>query len=218
VLTGSLTTNAIVNVSSAGTRCTDVAAAANGLAQAIAARVRGAKLAPVRSPIRVADSVLEIPLLLYSSGDVKRDPARALRSVADRLLNVACAMLTNRTPFNPLLAVQKRCLLNGGEPPPQRPAARPVVEDGDAKATTALLHFDQVSLKPFKVGNAQGLKFLNKTSNFPPRAASSVYPPRSSSEISSLGARHETHRLRRGAQLASVAPAAWLCGCPRALG
>jgi transposase len=32
---------------------------------------------------------------------------RALRSVADRLLNVACAMLKNRTLFNPLMAAQK---------------------------------------------------------------------------------------------------------------
>jgi len=32
---------------------------------------------------------------------------RALRSVADRRLNVACAMLKNRTLFNPLLEVQK---------------------------------------------------------------------------------------------------------------
>jgi transposase len=31
---------------------------------------------------------------------------RALRSVADRLLNVACAMLKNGTPFNPTLAIQ----------------------------------------------------------------------------------------------------------------
>ena len=33
--------------------------------------------------------------------------ARALRSVADRLLNVACAMLRAGTPFNPSLAAQK---------------------------------------------------------------------------------------------------------------
>lgn len=32
---------------------------------------------------------------------------RALRSVADRLLNVACAMLRNRTQFNPSLAIAK---------------------------------------------------------------------------------------------------------------
>ena len=32
---------------------------------------------------------------------------RALRSVADRLLNVACAMLKTGTTFNPALAVQK---------------------------------------------------------------------------------------------------------------
>jgi transposase len=31
---------------------------------------------------------------------------RALRSVGDRLLNVACAMLRNRTPFNPSLPSQ----------------------------------------------------------------------------------------------------------------
>lgn len=32
---------------------------------------------------------------------------RALRSVADRLLNVACAMLRNGTPFNPSIAAEK---------------------------------------------------------------------------------------------------------------
>jgi transposase len=32
---------------------------------------------------------------------------RALRSVADRLLNVACAMLKTRTLFNPSLEAQK---------------------------------------------------------------------------------------------------------------
>ncbi len=32
---------------------------------------------------------------------------RALRSVAGRLLNVACAMLKNRTTFNPPLADEK---------------------------------------------------------------------------------------------------------------
>ncbi len=32
---------------------------------------------------------------------------RALRSVADRLLNVACAMLKTGTTFNPTLAAQK---------------------------------------------------------------------------------------------------------------
>jgi len=32
---------------------------------------------------------------------------RALRSVADRLLNVACAMLKSGTPFNPSLAALK---------------------------------------------------------------------------------------------------------------
>jgi hypothetical protein len=32
---------------------------------------------------------------------------RALRSVADRLLNVACAMLKTGTTFNSTLAVQK---------------------------------------------------------------------------------------------------------------
>ena len=32
---------------------------------------------------------------------------RALRSVADRLLNVACAMLRSGTTFNPFLAAQK---------------------------------------------------------------------------------------------------------------
>ena len=33
--------------------------------------------------------------------------ARALRSVGDRLLNVACAMLRNGTQFNPSLESQK---------------------------------------------------------------------------------------------------------------
>jgi hypothetical protein len=32
---------------------------------------------------------------------------RSLRSVADRLLNVACAMLKAGTPFNPSLATSK---------------------------------------------------------------------------------------------------------------
>jgi hypothetical protein len=36
-----------------------------------------------------------------------RGHARALRSVGDRLLNVACAMLRNGTQFNPLLESQK---------------------------------------------------------------------------------------------------------------
>jgi len=44
---------------------------------------------------------------------------RALRSVADRLLNVACAMLKTGTTFNPSLAAQKNLLLKGGESPPR---------------------------------------------------------------------------------------------------
>src|SRR6516164_3648167 len=39
-----------------------------------------------------------------------------LRSVGDRLLNVACAMLRNGTQFNPSLESQK-CLLNGRKSP-----------------------------------------------------------------------------------------------------
>ena len=45
---------------------------------------------------------------------------RALRSVADRLLDVACAMLKNGTLFNPSLKAQNDRLLNGGESFPQR--------------------------------------------------------------------------------------------------
>jgi hypothetical protein len=42
--------------------------------------------------------------------------ARALRSVGDRLLNVACAMLRNGTQFNPSWAGQKNACQRVGSP------------------------------------------------------------------------------------------------------
>jgi hypothetical protein len=42
--------------------------------------------------------------------------ARPLRSVGDRLLNVACAMLRNGTQSNPLIGKPKKCLLKGRKP------------------------------------------------------------------------------------------------------
>ena len=48
-------------------------------------------------------------------------------------------------------------------------AARPVVEDGDAKATAALLRFDQLSLKPLEVDNVQGLKLFKQNEQFSPK-------------------------------------------------